>query len=74
VDTVSDEMAAKLAIFAGVVITIAISIVLFFVSRLSISREKQTEINAALEKRYAGEQAESDPEAAAAGASLVPNG
>jgi GPH family glycoside/pentoside/hexuronide:cation symporter len=73
VDAVSDEMAAKLAIFAGVVIAIAISIVIFFVSRLSISREKQAEINAALEQRYAGKQSESDPATAAAAAPLVPN-
>ena len=55
VDAVPREMVAKLAIFAAIVIGVAVSTVIFFINRLTISRERQIEINAALERRYAGE-------------------
>jgi Na+/melibiose symporter-like transporter len=77
VSAVPHEMAAKLAIFAGVVVIIGVAMIIYFISRLSVSREKQETINAALEKRYADEQAEREaaPKAApkAAAAELVPN-
>ena len=60
VDAVPHDMVAKLAIFAAVVIAVAVTTVIFFISRLSISRERQDEINAALERRYASEKTARD--------------
>ena len=64
VNAVPHDMVAKLAIFAAVVIGVAVTTVIFFISRLSISRERQDEINAALERRYANEKAASPEESA----------
>jgi Na+/melibiose symporter-like transporter len=71
---VTFETASHLAVFSAVVICIAVTTVIFFISRLKISRQKQDEVNAALERRYVSEAAEAEPAAATvAAAPLAPS-
>lgn len=66
-DQVPADKVRNLALFTGGIIAFAVTLVMFFVSRLKISVEKQEEINRALEERYrSGKQADEEAAAAAA--------
>jgi Na+/melibiose symporter-like transporter len=69
---VSFETASRLAIFSGAVICIAVGTVIYFISRLTISKDRQSEINEALERRYTAQAAKAAEAPVAAGVAALP--
>lgn len=56
VESVSADVVDKLALFTGVIILCSCGLVIFFASRMEISRRKQSEINRKLAERYTAEK------------------